>query len=122
MAAHTRYSTPAEQLAEMGVVARERGLSFEEFWGLAVFPTWPDGKPRKVTMRTDDPPMFAIAWPNDTEERKLWRNAIIGTKDAWREGYERDRSGRRLRGVRAIAPILTVASGLAEREAVASAA
>lgn len=121
MAAHARYSTPAEQLAEMGAVARERGLSFEEFWSLAVFPTWPDGKPRKVTMRTENPPLFAIAWPNDTEERKQWRSAIIGTKDAWREGYERVES-RASRAVRALAPLLSAANGLRDREPVASAA
>jgi hypothetical protein len=120
MAAHARYSTPPEQLVEVGALARRQGLSFEQFWARAVHPVWPDGKPRLVTMRTEDPPALAVCWPNDGEERKLWRMAVIGTEDVWRSAYERRDPSAPALAVYRLQPL--GGGGLVARDAVVSAA
>lgn len=71
------------------VLARRRGLSFEEWWEEAVRPD------ASLVMTTHpNPPEGAVRWPTDKTDREAWRAATIEAKSGWRRAYEQARPSR----------------------------
>lgn len=87
MAPRPIHDPPHVQLVRLGRLARERGLSFDEFWAEAVR----EGKSLVMTNHPA-PPEGAVRWPTDQKDRRAWVYAIRSTRDAWRRTYEREES------------------------------
>lgn len=85
MAPAPSYDLPPVQLRRLAVLARRRGLSFEEFWIEAVRPGKKQGR---VTTAHPDPPAGAVRWPSEWSEGTQWRAAIIELKGAWCRAYD----------------------------------
>jgi len=85
MAPPSRWPSPVEQLRELGIEARQRGLSFEQFWTEAVRP----GIEPVVQTNTPNPPAGAVLWPTDGNQRIEWREVIEEGKEMWLRAYER---------------------------------
>lgn len=83
MAPAPTYATPQVQLGRLLVIARRRGLCFEEFWREAV-------REGRSLVMTNYPRATenCIRWPTDRNDRRAWQAAIIGTKESWRSAYE----------------------------------
>lgn len=77
------HEAPHVQLRRLAVAARGRGLSFEEFWTEAV-----REQASLVMTNHPDPPVGAVRWPTDRNDRKAWQGAIYGSRDGWRRAYE----------------------------------
>jgi hypothetical protein len=60
-------------------------MAFEHAWELVFRPAGP-------LVTTHTPPELRPAgvpvWTHDTRDRRVWREAIASTKDAWRRAYE----------------------------------
>jgi hypothetical protein len=60
-------------------------MAFEHAWELVFCPAGP-------LVTTHTPPELRPAgvpvWTHDTRDRRVWREAIASTKDAWRRAYE----------------------------------
>lgn len=107
MPAPTRYDAPHTQLGELALLAKQRGLSFEEWWIEATRPRccWrcrparvtlqPDcpecGKrtqgPAPVVPTTADKPPGAVVWPSDSIDRRTSLAAIDESRDGWERAY-----------------------------------
>lgn len=85
--------------------ARERGLSFEEWWLEAVRP----GMPAIVTTTplTRHTP-GAVVWPSDSADGRLWRQATADVKEGWRRAYERLEVSRSERALYLLGPLLDI--------------
>ena len=84
MAPTPEYLSPVQQLGELGVKARKRGLTFEEFWNEAVRPD-----ARGVVMTTTpNAPATAVRWPSNTKQREEWLEVVLDGKETWRSAYE----------------------------------
>lgn len=79
------YERPHVQLLRLLADAKARGLSFGEAWSEAMLP----GK-AIVMSNTVAAPATAIRWPTDRFDREAWRNAIMGSREAWRRAYYND--------------------------------
>lgn len=84
MAPAPTYDPPHQQLGRLMVVARRRGLSFDDFWREAMAPAG-----ATVMVTTERPPVGAVLWPTDRADRVNWQAALAGAKDGWRRAYER---------------------------------
>jgi hypothetical protein len=104
VAARQQYPSVPEQLFGLALQARSEGLSFDEFWTLAVRPGLPP-----VTWKTPDAlvPAGAIRWPNDSWDRTVAQDvhADPGVVEGWRCAYER-REAREWRWVGPLAAAL----------------
>lgn len=81
------YSSPHEQLREIGIKAKRQGVSFEEFWTRALRP----GISPLITtetVRTVEPPSGAIVWPKDSADRANVMSAVTSSEEIWRRAYE----------------------------------
>lgn len=85
MAPQPTYDPPHVQLGRLMVEARRRGLTFGEWWEQAVRP----GKAVVMT-NSSSPPVGAVRWPSDRNDRITWQHAILGSKDGWRRAYNRE--------------------------------
>lgn len=110
MAPRPQYATPIAQMTVLAADARDRGLSFDEWWEEAirpgrgaVTPTTPGGRR----------PAGCVVWPNDSFDQRTWREAILQSKEAWRRAYDREPVTRGDAALRLLAPALERA-GLAE--------
>jgi len=110
--------SPFVQLRELAVAARNRGLTFDEFWEEAVpSPKLRKRPGRKAKLDEDDgPPMpvglpilgtpgdpGAVHWPADTLARKQSYAVVIELRDAWARAYDRIEPTRAERALGAIA-------------------
>lgn len=83
MAPRPIHDAPHVQLRRLGVVARARGLSFEEFWAQAV-----REHASLVMTNHPAPPVGAVRWPTDRNDRKAWQGAIYSAREGWMRAYE----------------------------------
>jgi hypothetical protein len=108
MAPPQTYPKPHRQLGVLMVLARRRGLTFEEFWREAVRPGLP-----LVMTNTPEPPAGAVRWPSD-------RNDRVESEQAWRRAYNREPPTRAENALAFLADALdawaTLADELAEIE------
>lgn len=65
------------------VLARRRGLTFDQWWAEAMRP----GQPL-VMVTHPSPPAGAVRWPTDRNDRVTWQSALNGAKDGWRRAFE----------------------------------
>jgi hypothetical protein len=84
MAPQAVHAPPHQQLVELGKRARDRGLTFAEFWTEAVR----EGLPLIMTNHKS-PPAGAVRWPTDRNDRRAWMGAIVTTRESWQRNYER---------------------------------
>lgn len=100
------YPAPHKQLGLLMVEARRDGLSFDEFWSRSMRPQM------ALVMVTDpDPPVGAVRWPTDRNDRVAWRGAILEMEAGWRRAYDREPPSR---GERALALLADEIGALAE--------
>lgn len=91
MAPLATYDPPHKQLGRLMVMARRRGLSFDEFWTEAMRPQAP------LIMTTHPlPPVGAwdtawcVRWPTDRNDRITWQAAIRDAREGWRRAYNHE--------------------------------
>lgn len=65
------------------MLARRRGLTFEEFWLEAIRPDEP-----VVKVTDPNPPENCVLWPTDPKDRRTWRSAILETRAGWQRAYD----------------------------------
>lgn len=137
MPAHARYPSPLEQLSDLAVDAKFRGLTFEEFWTESLRPrvckrcerstiqiTCPDEEcggqtvgPAPVTVTGAERPPRVVRWPTDTKDRRTWLYAVDQSKDGWRRAYEGEDAPRREVALKRLRPLLDRLEAAAEQEA-----
>lgn len=85
MAARAKYPASHEQLFALARKAKTRGLSFDEFWQLAVRPDQP-----AVTWATpaEERPRGCVVWPRDTQDRNISIAATKGAREGWLRAYQ----------------------------------
>lgn len=86
MAPPVRYRTPAEQMGDLALEARARGMTFEEWWEESVRVA---RRPITVSTPLAARPPACVLWPTDSGECRAWRAAIAESEEAWRRAYER---------------------------------
>jgi len=96
-----KYPSANEQFRRLAIAARERGLTFAQFWEEARRP----GR-GAVTVSDADPPPNCVLWPTDTADRRTSQAAIDETREAWRRAYERKPPLKREAAIGLLAPIL----------------
>lgn len=135
MPAHARYPSPHNQLLELALAAKRRGLSFEEFWREAVRPRACKDCGRE-TIRIDCPecggkttgpaplivsgserPPGAVLWPTDTKDRRTWLGAVDESKDGWRRAYEGAEAPRREHALVRLSPMFEAMDRIAAERA-----
>lgn len=102
MAAPSKYLPAHEQMLELAIDARHRGLSFMEFWHEAVRP----GVQPIVMTTTEDPPPGAIRWPTDRNDRVNSLYAIEETIEGWSLAYDRLPPTRSQAALKLLSPII----------------
>lgn len=123
MPAVAKYEPVHVQLLGLAVLARQRGLTFEEFWREAcrpatcfhcmrgtLLPKCPHCERRinrPPTITTVDPaPDTAIRFPTDTADKRASIGALEDTKDGWHRAYEGIEPTRREQALILLSPIL----------------
>jgi hypothetical protein len=86
--------------------ARAEGLSFEEAWDRAIRP----GKPL-VMVTAKNPPVGAVRWPTDRDDRVAWQRATNEAREGWRRAYEQAEPSRPERAITLLAPLLDRMTG-----------
>lgn len=112
MAPRPTYDPPHVQLGELMVIARRRGLSFEQWWEEAVRPHKP-----LIMVTHPSPPPGAVRWPTDRNDRVTWQAAIRSAKAGWRRVYERKQPTRQEEALRYLGEDLGVLEEVADERA-----
>lgn len=112
MAPQPTYESPLAQLSRLMLWGRRAGLSFEECWERAVRPG------QTIVMVTHpNPPVGAVKWPTDRNDRVGWQVGIVGSKEGWRRAYEHEQAPSAEAALRLLAPVLGKLDELAIRRA-----
>lgn len=72
MANHRKFPRPPEALRDVLAECRGEGLSFDEAWRVAL-------GTRRCRGR--------VRFPDDTVQRRGWRDALAATREEWRAAY-----------------------------------
>lgn len=112
MAPQPTYESPLVQLSRLMLWGRRAGLSFEVCWERAVRP----GKPI-VMVTHPNPPVGAVKWPTDRNDRVDWQVGITGSKAAWQRAYGGEQAPTAEAALRLLAPVLGRLDELAMRRA-----
>lgn len=93
MARPEKYPAVHKQMGELMLLARRRGLTFDEWWDEAVRPR---RSQRLVTSATlaENRPACAVMWPADTKDRQLVRAATLDSREGWQRAYDREPASR----------------------------
>lgn len=135
MPAHARYPSPHNQLLELAVAAKQRGLPFEEFWREAVRPRRCKdcehetiqiecprcgGKtvgPAPLIVSGSERPPGAVLWPTDTKDRRTWLYGVDESREAWRRAYEKAEAPKAERALVRLRPVIDAIDRKAEEKA-----
>ena len=100
MAPKPVHPSVQSQLLGLLIASRAAGKSFEDAWA--------DALPReKIWMcNMKDAPPTVVRWPSDRSQRRDERDAIIGSKGAWRRAYNRDPPTRPEAALTVLLPML----------------
>lgn len=83
MPAPAKYPYIPDQLRESALAAKALGMSFDAWWVEARRPGC-----KAITVKDETPPVFAVRWPTDSADRRLWLAAVDSSKDGWRDAYD----------------------------------
>lgn len=109
MPAPAKYPVPHEQLYALAVVARRKGVDFDDFWEEAIRP----GLPAVTWAKAEElRPVGAVVWPSDTADRAIAVAATIGARVGWRRAYDKLPLKPREAALERIRPVLEGIDGL----------